>query len=59
MRRRLTGTGNRIAVGLYRRVDGRPSSDRKDVNVLLIAVPVRTHPHPCPVSAHGSARGER
>lgn len=41
MRRRLTRTGNRIAVGLYRRLDGRLSSGRKDVNVLLITVPGR------------------
>jgi deazaflavin-dependent oxidoreductase (nitroreductase family) len=41
MRRRLTRTGNRIAVGLYRRFDGRLSSGRKDVHVLLITVPGR------------------
>ena len=38
MRRRLTRAGNRIAVWLYRRLDGRLSSGRKDVNVLLITV---------------------
>ena len=41
MRRRLTRTGNRLAVGVYRRLDGRLSSGRKDVNVLLITVPGR------------------
>ena len=41
MRRRLTRIGNRIAVGLYRRLEGRLSSGRKDVNVLLITVPGR------------------
>lgn len=41
MKRRLTRTGNRIAVGLYRRLDGRLASGRKDVNVLLISVPGR------------------
>lgn len=41
MRRRLTRTGNRIAVWLYRRLDGRLSSGRKNVNVLLITVPGR------------------
>lgn len=41
MRRRLTRTGNRIAVWLYRRLDGRLSSGRKDVEVLLMTVPGR------------------
>lgn len=41
MRRRLTRIGNRIAVWLYRRLDGRLSSGRKDVEVLLITVPGR------------------
>ena len=41
MRRRLTRAGNRIAVGLYRKLDGRLSSGRKDANVLLITVPGR------------------
>lgn len=41
MRRPLTRAGNRIAVGLYRRLNGRLSSGRKDVNVLLITVPGR------------------
>ena len=38
---RLTRVGNRIAVGLYRILDGRLSGGRKDVNVLLITVPGR------------------
>ena len=41
MNRRLTRTGNRIAVWLYRRLDGRLSSGRKDVHVLLITTPGR------------------
>jgi len=41
MNRRLTRTGNRIAVALYRRLDGRLSSGRKDVTILLITVPGR------------------
>jgi len=41
MSRRLTRTGNRIAVWLYRRLNGRLSSGRKDVNVLLVTVPGR------------------
>lgn len=41
MRRPLTRAGNRIAVGLYRSLNGRLSSGRKDVNVLLITVPGR------------------
>ena len=41
MRRPLTRAGNRIAVGLYRRLNGRLSSGRKNVNVLLITVPGR------------------
>lgn len=41
MRRGLTRAGNRIAVGLYRRFDGRLSSGRKDVAVLLITAPGR------------------
>lgn len=41
MRRRFTRTGNRIAVGLYRKLDGRLSSGRRDVSVLLITVPGR------------------
>jgi deazaflavin-dependent oxidoreductase (nitroreductase family) len=41
MNRRLTRTGNRIAVWLYQRLDGRLSSGRKDVEVLLITVPGR------------------
>jgi deazaflavin-dependent oxidoreductase (nitroreductase family) len=41
MRPELTRIGNRIAVWLYRRLDGRLSSGRKNVNVLLITVPGR------------------
>ena len=41
MRRPLTRVGNRIAVGLYRRLGGRLSSGRKNVNVLMITVPGR------------------
>lgn len=40
MNRRLTRTGNRIGVWLYRRLGGRLSS-RKDVHVLLITAPGR------------------
>lgn len=41
VRRRFTRTGNRIAVWLYRRLDGRLSSGRKDVHVLMITAPGR------------------
>lgn len=41
MRRRLIRLSNRIAVGLYRRFDGRLSSGRKGATVLLITVPGR------------------
>ena len=41
MSRRLTRIGNRIAVWLYRTFEGRASSGRKDVQVLLITVPGR------------------
>ena len=41
MRRQLTRAGNRIAVWLYRRLDGRRSSGRKNDKVLLITVPGR------------------
>jgi len=40
-RRRLTRVGNRIGVGLYRRLDGRLSSGSKNVHVLLITTPGR------------------
>jgi deazaflavin-dependent oxidoreductase (nitroreductase family) len=40
-RRRLTRAGNRIAVWLYRRWDGRLSSGRRGVTVLVITVPGR------------------
>lgn len=41
MSRRRTRVANRIGVWLYRRLDGRLSSGRKDVTVLLITVPGR------------------
>ena len=41
MSRRLTRIGNRIGVWLYRRLDGRLASGRKDVHVLMITVPGR------------------
>lgn len=41
MSRHLARIGNIIAVWLYRRLDGRLSSGRKDVHVLLITVPGR------------------
>lgn len=41
MSRHLARIGNRIGVWLYRRLDGRLSSGRKDVHVLLITVPGR------------------
>lgn len=41
MRRRLTRVGNRIAVGLYRKLDGRLMSGRKGVHVLMITTPGR------------------
>ena len=41
MKRRLARTGNRIGVWLYRTLDGRLSSGRRDVHVLLITSPGR------------------
>ena len=41
MNRRLTRIGNRIGVWLYRRLDGRLSSGRTDVHVMLITAPGR------------------
>ena len=41
MRRRLTRTGNRVGVWLYRHLDGRLASGRKGVHVLLITTPGR------------------
>jgi deazaflavin-dependent oxidoreductase (nitroreductase family) len=41
MNRHLARLGNRIGVWLYRRLDGRLSSGRKGVHVLLITVPGR------------------
>ncbi|MEO5664463.1 MAG: nitroreductase/quinone reductase family protein [Nocardioides sp.] len=41
MSRHLARIGNRIGVWLYRRLDGRLSSGRKDVHVLLITAPGR------------------
>lgn len=41
MRRWLTRAGNHLAVGLYRRLDGRLSSGRKGVEVLLVTTPGR------------------
>jgi deazaflavin-dependent oxidoreductase (nitroreductase family) len=40
-RRRLTRVGNRIAVGMYRALDGRLSSGSKNVHVLMITTPGR------------------
>jgi deazaflavin-dependent oxidoreductase (nitroreductase family) len=39
--RRLSRAGNRIAVRLYRRFDGRLSSGRRGVDVMLLTVPGR------------------
>ena len=41
MNRRMTRVGNRIGVGMYRRLDGRLSSGSKNVHVLLITTPGR------------------
>lgn len=41
MNRRLTRTGNRIGVWLYRRLDGRWAAGRKGVHVLLVTTPGR------------------
>jgi deazaflavin-dependent oxidoreductase (nitroreductase family) len=40
-RRRLTRVGNRIAVWMYRALDGRLSSGSKNVHVLMITTPGR------------------
>jgi deazaflavin-dependent oxidoreductase (nitroreductase family) len=37
----VTRIGNRIAVGMYRRLDGRLSSGSRDVHVLMITTPGR------------------
>lgn len=41
VKRSLTRVGNRIGVWMYRVLDGRLSSGRKDVHVLLITTPGR------------------
>jgi deazaflavin-dependent oxidoreductase (nitroreductase family) len=41
MNRRLARLGNRFAVGLYLRTDGRLGSGSKDVHVLMITTPGR------------------
>jgi deazaflavin-dependent oxidoreductase (nitroreductase family) len=41
MNRRLTRIGGHFGVWLYRRFDGRLSSGRKDVHVMLLTVPGR------------------
>jgi deazaflavin-dependent oxidoreductase (nitroreductase family) len=41
LKRRWTRTGNRIGVWMYRVLDGRFSSGRKDVHVLMITTPGR------------------
>ena len=41
MKRRLARIGNRFGVWLYRALDGRLASGRKDVHVLLITIPGR------------------
>jgi deazaflavin-dependent oxidoreductase (nitroreductase family) len=41
VKRRLTRIGNRIGVWMYRALDGRLSSGRKDVHVLMITTPGR------------------
>lgn len=41
MRHRFTRTGNRFGVWLYRTLDGRLSSGRRDVTVLVLTVPGR------------------
>lgn len=40
-RRRFTRTGNRLGVWLYRALDGRLASGRRDVTVLALTVPGR------------------
>lgn len=40
-RRRFTRTGNRLGVWLYRALDGRLASGRRDVTVLMLTVPGR------------------
>ena len=41
MNRRLMRIGNRLGVWLYRRLDGRLSSGRRDVHVMLVTAPGR------------------
>lgn len=41
LRKRMTRTGGRIGVWMYRRLDGRLSSGSKDVHVLMITAPGR------------------
>jgi deazaflavin-dependent oxidoreductase (nitroreductase family) len=41
LKRGLTRVGNRIGVWMYRTLDGRLSSGKKDVHVLLITTPGR------------------
>lgn len=41
LRRRWTRVGNRIGVGMYRALDGRLSSGRKGVHVLMLTTPGR------------------
>jgi deazaflavin-dependent oxidoreductase (nitroreductase family) len=41
LKRGLTRVGNRIGVRMYRTLDGRLSSGKKDVHVLLITTPGR------------------
>ena len=41
LKRRLTRIGNRIGVWMYRTLDGRLASGRKDVHVLMITTPGR------------------
>jgi hypothetical protein len=41
LKRRWTRIGNRIGVWMYRALDGRLSSGRKDVHVMVITTPGR------------------
>ena len=41
MKRRLTRLGNLVGVWLYRALDGRLASGRRDVRVLLVTTPGR------------------
>src|SRR5262245_60366166 len=46
LKRGFTRVGNRIGVWMYRALDGRLSSGKKDVHVLLITIPGRQTGNP-------------